>query len=238
MRQKARSDTQIKPELITKPIQLLATWFASLILIDGSFFVAAKLASDPWISDVLYIAAVANVYLFVFCLYRLQTKFRTEIQEDSYYSKFLGKKQEIVPTTSDVQKQIAESQSYTVEILQQVQSQITSFSEMLPLLAANAKSVDPGLQEIETRFAREIAVAENSLKAAEQWAPYLVQVNDLLPRYGEIHEALKRATVPIGPPFGTTSVEARVPTIFLLTFGPGIAVTAMQAMIRLLQHME
>jgi len=84
------SNQQINPEKVTKPIQLLAAWLIGLILIDSAFLVAAaQLKDSPYIALALTIAAIINVPLFLICLFLLQTKFRPEMQEDRYYSKYL-----------------------------------------------------------------------------------------------------------------------------------------------------
>ena len=75
---------------VTKPIQLLAAWLVGLIAVNGSFLgAAAVLAKPDWASGALVVAAMVNVPLFLVCLFLLQTKFRPEMQEDSYYSRHL-----------------------------------------------------------------------------------------------------------------------------------------------------
>ena len=81
---------QIVPDKVTKPIQLLAAWLVGLILVNASFLLAAQQITQPsWGSAVLLIAAVANVPIFIGALFLLQTKFRPQMQEDSFYSKYL-----------------------------------------------------------------------------------------------------------------------------------------------------
>src|SRR5262245_58196621 len=87
------SEQQIKPERITRPIQLLAAWLTGLVVINGGFlFSASYLSSPSWGSAVLVIAAVINVPLFLVAMFVLQTRFRPEMQEDAYYSKYLDSK--------------------------------------------------------------------------------------------------------------------------------------------------
>lgn len=88
------SHTQkIEPQKVTKPIQLLAAWLVGLILIDGIFLTAASaLRGGGLESSILVIAAVLNVPIFLIALFVLQTRFRPELQEDSYYSQYLDKK--------------------------------------------------------------------------------------------------------------------------------------------------
>jgi len=84
------NESKIVPHRITKPIQLLAAWLAGLAVVNGSFLAgAATIHAPAWIPAVLVIAAVLNVPLFLASLFLLQTRFRPEMQEDSYYSKYL-----------------------------------------------------------------------------------------------------------------------------------------------------
>ncbi|WP_372995939.1 hypothetical protein [Marinobacter sp.] len=83
----------MQPERITKPIQLLGAWLAGLLTIDASFlFAATKMTSNSWQSGALTVAAIVNVPVFIGALFILQTKFRPELQEDSYYATYLNNK--------------------------------------------------------------------------------------------------------------------------------------------------
>lgn len=84
---------KIEPHRITKPIQLLAAWLLGLIFVNGAFLLAAAQISKPvWASSVLVIASIVNVPLFLVSIFLLQTKFRPEMQEDSFYAKYLESK--------------------------------------------------------------------------------------------------------------------------------------------------
>lgn len=84
---------KIEPHKITKPIQLLAAWIIGLILTD-SIFLYSAVSFDPgsWERGVLVIAAILNVPGFLFALFLLQTKFRAELQEDTFYHEYISKK--------------------------------------------------------------------------------------------------------------------------------------------------
>ena len=124
-----------KPHLVTKPIQLLAAWLVGLTVIDASFLGAAKLiGSNTWECGVLVCAAVANVPIFILALFLLQTKFRPEMQEDSFYSEYINRK-----TGSSVQiskidfieRQIEEFKQNTQERRLQIESKrITTETEV------------------------------------------------------------------------------------------------------------
>jgi len=80
----------IKPEKITKPIQLLAAWLSGLVLTNVSFLSAAMYISPEHCTHfILIIASVINVPIFLISIFLLQTKFRPELQEDSYYSQYI-----------------------------------------------------------------------------------------------------------------------------------------------------
>lgn len=83
----------IEPSGITKPIQLLSAWLIGLILVNASYLSAAGLINEPqWIASALVIGALLNVPIFLGCLFLLQTKFRPEMQEDSFYAIYLEKR--------------------------------------------------------------------------------------------------------------------------------------------------
>jgi hypothetical protein len=112
---------QIIPEKITKPIQLLAAWLLGLILINTAFLAAASQISKPdWTAGLLVIASVVNVPLFLISIFLLQTKFRPEMQEDTYYSKYLERKYNVKDQTHSGQKQqvdIDKERKVTVEMI-------------------------------------------------------------------------------------------------------------------------
>ena len=87
------SENNIKPEKITKPIQMLGAWLVGLLSINSCFLIAAaNMDSTSWQSGALVIAAIVNVPIFLLAVFLLQTKFRPELQEDSYYSSYLSHK--------------------------------------------------------------------------------------------------------------------------------------------------
>lgn len=86
----------IEAEKITKPIQLVAAWFAALILLVGAFLGAAKTVGNPsWLPILLGLAAVLQVPFFALLVFRLQTKYRPELQEDPYYAKYKSTEREL-----------------------------------------------------------------------------------------------------------------------------------------------
>jgi hypothetical protein len=117
------TDQHINPEKVTKPIQLLAAWLVGLILVNASFLLAAQQVSKPeWASGLLIIAAVANIPIFIGALFLLQTKFRPQMQEDSYYSQYLQREKQFTseprPSAAEVaEKEVVEASEKIVQSL-------------------------------------------------------------------------------------------------------------------------
>jgi len=102
-------NTRIEPHRITKPIQMLAVWMSGLVLIVGAFISGAAYIKAPtWLPPMLCIGAFIIVILFSILVYRMQTKYRIQLQDDPYYSEYLrmqgeyfkGFKPENIPVSS------------------------------------------------------------------------------------------------------------------------------------------
>ena len=86
----------IEPEKVTKPIQLVAAWFATLVLLVSAFLTASGTANDPSWLPVLYgAAAVAAVPFFALFVFRLQTRYRPELLEDKYFVKAQAEREQL-----------------------------------------------------------------------------------------------------------------------------------------------
>lgn len=129
------SETKIVPEKITRPIQLLAAWLIGLIVIDGAFLTAASQIENPnWAAGVLVLASVINVPLFLISIFLLQTKFRPEMQEDVYYSKYLEQQfsgGHYPPESIDMNSQI---KSIAENIIQQIAPELEGRREPIERL--------------------------------------------------------------------------------------------------------
>ncbi|MCG7985684.1 MAG: hypothetical protein JAY90_23470 [Candidatus Thiodiazotropha lotti] len=123
---------KIEPHRITKPIQLLAAWLLGLIIVNGAFLLAASNIEEPeWIAGVLVIASIINVPLFLTAIFLLQTKFRPEMQEDSFYSQYLESK------TGNTERQV------TAESVEVIREDIASLEKKM------AENIEGGLGDSE-----------------------------------------------------------------------------------------
>jgi hypothetical protein len=84
------AEPSIQAHKIKSPIQLLAVWFAALVLIVSTFLTAAVYLSTPsWLAPTLVIAAILFVPFFLISAIVMQTKYRPQLQEDAYYAEWL-----------------------------------------------------------------------------------------------------------------------------------------------------
>ena len=87
-------EAQIQPHKIRSPIQLLAVWFAALVLLDGSLLTAAGCIEQPlWVAPMLAIAAIVFIPTFLVLAFVMLTKFRPHLQGDEYFSGWLRRKE-------------------------------------------------------------------------------------------------------------------------------------------------
>lgn len=163
---------QIEPHKITKPIQLLAAWLAGLVLVNGSFLVAAtQIPSPPWVPGALALAGIVNVPLFLVAIFLLQTKFRPEMQEDSFYSKYLESR-----ITGNTEREV------TAESFALVREDISKLEQVV------AEKVLNGLDRAELRKAH--------------WSAVTVRLNKSLTNFTEIARTLTANDIPVHETFG------------------------------------
>jgi len=165
------SKQSIKPEKITKPIQLLGAWLAGLFSIDSCFlFAAANMDQGSFESYALTIAAIVNVPLFLLAVFLLQTKFRPELQEDSYYSTYLNQKTNEKVVISKTVSHIAELSS-KIAVLQKKfetrDNQEIKENNVISSLSIGLNSALPDLEEIKSKLKEAGAASYSSFGTGE-----------------------------------------------------------------------
>jgi len=141
---------QIHPDKITKPIQLLGAWLVGLLAIDASFlFAAIQMGTETWQASALTLASIINVPIFIGALFLLQTKFRPEMQEDSYYSTYLNSKTN-EPTKVQKRNHVLDEIENKLEFIEKLQiSQVTpDHNSLLSKLSYGVNVNLPNLEEI------------------------------------------------------------------------------------------
>jgi hypothetical protein len=137
------TENNIRSEKITKPIQLLAVWFSGLVILVSLLLAGAKTISTPaWITPLLVISAILIIPLFLYFVFLLQTKYRPQMQEDSFYSKYLDleSKQDLKP----------DSDNKFINAIAEIENKFQTFSQdqrdklqdLQQLLSKNENSLD------------------------------------------------------------------------------------------------
>lgn len=238
---------QINPEKITKPIQLLGAWLAGLIVINGSFLAVASTITTPqWVVGALVIASIINVPIFLGCIFLLQTKFRPEMQEDSYYARYLES------STGKLVYQKKEDAA-TIELKEIIESSnklnISMFSgldEGLKKVAETVKSVSQeeklggkyrgNIVEIERSIASSSKVIESAKNGIRRnMRMEGISINDLLPDYESIADSLADNGLLVDSIFGSTSNNPEVPKKKILGFGRGVSIDTLRAVSRIVR---
>ncbi len=235
------SKQNLEPYRVTKPIQLLAAWLVGLISVDGAFLTAAKLINQPeWIPIILVIAAVINVPLFLICIFILQTRFRPEMQEDTYYSQYIEKRlntetrENPVNEIHTVRKQLLDSNTRVLELVESFQSQISTLTQAVSISAQSVEgsSEQKGIiYQLEEKVEQAKTRVELARRRAE-WAQTIVSVNDLLPAYEEIMKRFNSERIEVSEVFGSKG-DSSIPDTFLVAIGRGVPVENAQEIIRL-----
>lgn len=233
------TDKNIAPERITKPIQLLAAWLTGLILVNGSFLAAASTLADPtWLQAMLVVASVLNVPLFLACLFLLQTKFRPEMQEDAFYSKYLEQHTGKLVTSSPLENSIhqlrlelADSNQRYVDMLSGVDTGLKSLAVQL----AESKIDRTPAQAAElASLTTELSKSAKALKQARARAADAavdIQVNDLLPEFEQIRSELWKQRLGVDRTFGSSSKEPEVPKFRILGFGRSVPMETLREVV-------
>ncbi|UTA80782.1 hypothetical protein J4377_04670 [Halomonas sp. XH26] len=173
---------KIYPHKVTKPIQLLAAWLVGLVLVNGSLLATSSAFNEPvWLKATLIIAAICNVPLFIGAIFLLQTKFRPELQEDSYYSKYLDKStSEYVTLSKDDE---------LISLVSDLRSEVVRIEK--EAIASTHKQPEESLSE-------------------SPWHPWGVALCDLLPDFQDIRRELKKNEIPIDHIFGKANTNKKL----------------------------
>lgn len=236
---------KIEAHKVTKPIQLLAAWLVGLILVNGSFLTAAATIKTPaWAPTLLVIATVLNVPLFLICIFVLQTKFRPEMQEDTYYSKYLeATTATFVPQKVDdsvitnLKHSIAKANKNTINLIQDLGENLKSLTENLSSISGN-NLLQADVREKLAVIEDKLAISERNITETKQqidWQSVTIQINDLLPEYDQILANINELGINISDTFGSSSKVPEVPKRKIIAFGKEIDIRHLRVIVNLLK---
>jgi len=84
------SQSNIKPEKINSPIQLMAAWFVMLIILSGVLLTSAiKIEKPEWAAGFLVVSTVILILGVILSVVLMLTKFRPNLQDGDKYAEWL-----------------------------------------------------------------------------------------------------------------------------------------------------
>lgn len=229
----------IQPEKITKPIQLLAVWFAGLVLLVGLLLTGAKTITEPlWLVPVLAISSIVIIPIFLYFVFLLQTKYRPQMQEDTFYSEYLDK-----TTNKPVNKaEISVSSNTLVELQNQVnlltekyKAQLSSFEDLLEEnKTTNVSSPERihQLRAIIQNTTEGITKVEETIKKST----FTLQLNRLLPDFQKIRLELLKSGFENLSEF--TGGSGKPPKTFLISAGRNVTPSFLVETIKTLRPLK
>jgi len=211
------SNQKIPVEKVTKPIQLLAAWLTGLIVVDAAFLTAANTLSEPiWAKGLLIIAAIINVPLFLISIFLLQTKFRPEMQEDAFYSKYLESKTGMLrqPVSSNqlskLKEELYSANTETLKLVSSMQQEIKGLTfeikdgKAAPLLLPNNEVLERQIKEAEE---------------ASAWNQCEIRLNRLMKTRSQFKKCLIENNIPIHGMFGNSDLDFNDPPEIVIGSG-------------------
>ncbi|QOG03421.1 hypothetical protein [Flavobacterium sp. MDT1-60] len=218
----------IKPEKITKPIQLLAVWLIGLILIVSALLTAAGTIDQPsWLPAFFSISAVSIIPLFLALIFLLQTRFRPQMQEDEYYSKFLN-----TNTLEVIGNQENEFfiESMTGKIDEKFIELSTITKDQIVLLQGTISELGlriPNNTIIEQK--KEFDTFDKFIKNAKK----NISVNLKLKNIDSVLSLLMESNIKISNFFGKND-DNDEPDLFIITFGRDVELETLKSVVKIL----
>lgn len=201
----------IKPENITKPIQLLSVWLLGLTILVSGLLTAAKALDKPsWLPVFLTISAVAIIPLFLILIFLLQTKYRPQMQEDIYYSKYLNKDTNRFEKLKEPQEQ-STTINELIEISNKTKEQLEKISNLLLTKDDNNKNK---LGPLIINSEEQISSLQKKLKINN----IELSINKKSPIYNNIVEIIRNVGFTRFDEFGDTYI----PENFVISFGRNV----------------
>ncbi|MBA4239293.1 MAG: hypothetical protein C0448_01105 [Sphingobacteriaceae bacterium] len=208
-------ENNIKPEKITKPIQLLAAWLIGLVLLESSLLTAAGTIDNPsWLPAFFGISAVTIIPLFLLMIFLLQTKFRPEMQEDSFYSKYLDRNTmtfEPIDKIENKEIEISKLKEEILEISSETKANLENINQILKkeTITNQSKEISQIINDSDKKI--------EELKNLAKYTSIDLRINKNLKEYNKIVDAILKLGFPKYIEFGSKPIDK-----FVVAFGKNI----------------
>ncbi len=85
---------EINAHKITQPFQLLASWLVGMLILVWEFLHVCLQSQELWLKICSFISATLFTIIFIWVIFRLQTKYRAEMQDGEHYQQIWMKQRE------------------------------------------------------------------------------------------------------------------------------------------------
>lgn len=223
---------QFRPEKITKPIQLLAVWFSGLVILVSALLTAANSINEPpWLTSLMVISAIAIIPIFLFFIFLMQTKYRPQMQDDSFYSKYLDQTTNQILNISD-ENIVSDKELKMNQNIEFLKTHSNKLKELNSLLNTEENTV--ANKKLSERLSE--LIKETDSVIIKSGSTIDVQLNDLLPYHNFIYSALSNYSFINLSKFKSSQKEP--PTKLLLSIGRNIEPKIVSIIIDMLLQME
>ncbi len=86
----------LNPRYINQPIQLLGASLIGSVLLVGEFLFASTQSKNIWMEILFGLTAIAIFPIILYFIFKLQTKYRPQLQSDPYYHETKKWEQELL----------------------------------------------------------------------------------------------------------------------------------------------
>ena len=228
---------------IKKPIQVIGVLMFGLITTSTAFLTLSKYISEPlWLRTLLILSALIIVFVFLYCIFKLITKYRNEMLEDRYYrkshNKVTDKNEYLIKPFEKINRKLNIILEYQIKN-NKSNSQIEKYenvSEISNEISKEQKEIIADIFKVENLygkselFSKRRPLNENAINKIH------LEINDLIPDYFRIMEILNNNGFDIRSTFGSDSEQKDIPKQFTLTFGMNVPIEYIQKLIRILKE--
>ena len=230
---------------LKKPIQVIGIIMIGMITTNAAFLTFARFISEPlWLHTLLIFFSLLTVFVFLYCIFKLITKYRVEMQDDKYYSEYL--KYNKVTDKYEYQDNPFEKMNLKINrILEyQIKNQKSNLdienkeevSFIVAEISEDKKKIIAEIFNIENYYGRSELFSKREPLNETMIKKVHLEINDLIPDYLEIMDKLYNNGFNIHSTFGSDSDQKEIPKQLTLTFGMDVPIEYTQNLIRILKE--
>lgn len=239
----SKNNNKLNIKDIKKPIQLIGYMIGGMITISAAFLTLAKFISEPlWLRTLIILSSLIIVFVFLYCIFKLITKYRNEMLEDRYYlkshNKATDKNEYLINPFEKINRKLNRIFEYQIKN-NKSNSQIEKYeniSEISNEISKEQKEIIADIFKVENLYGKSELFSKRRPLNENAISKIHIEINDLIPDYFRIMEVLNNNGFDIRSTFGSDSEQKNIPKQFTLTFGMNVPIEYIQKLISILKE--